>query len=135
MAHAVPWQVRNLILNLFPDLVDEPNQPGAIGPTGNRRSRSRRHRGTNSRRSDRCRLWGNAIHKVSKIFFMNDPNSSSTPTTRATLKLKAGARKPQPEPKVPTPPPPSSIKTKPGARWSDDHTQQMQADMDSLARR
>ena len=66
---------------------------------------------------------------------MNDSNSSSNSTTRGTLKLKAGARKPQPESNPPTLPPPNATKTKPGARWSDEYMQRMQADMDSLARR
>lgn len=68
---------------------------------------------------------------------MNDSNSSSNPgTTRVTLKLKAGVRRPEPEPKAPAPvKQQSQSKAKPGARWSDDYVQSMQADMDLLTTR
>jgi len=65
---------------------------------------------------------------------MNDSNSD-TPPTRATLKLKVGARKPPVESKSePAPRQPSKVNQKPGAQWSDEYKQRMQADMDALAR-
>jgi hypothetical protein len=67
---------------------------------------------------------------------MNNSNSSSNPTpSRATLKLKVGARKSARENK--TPPPPqarSKANGKPGAHWSDEYKESMQADMDRLRR-
>jgi hypothetical protein len=71
---------------------------------------------------------------------MNDSNSSS-PSPRPTLKLKAGARKP-PE-QIKTQPAAQQSKAnqlhskasqKPGAQWSDEYKQRMQADMDALVR-
>jgi hypothetical protein len=68
-------------------------------------------------------------------------NSSLSPSpgsSRATLKLKAGVRKAPPEPKAtpaPTPRPQASPKLKPGARWSDEYKDRMQADMDALMSR
>jgi hypothetical protein len=65
---------------------------------------------------------------------MNNSNSPSNPTSaRVTLKLKVGARKSPTESK--TPPPPQSdgkAKLKPGAHWSDEYKERMQADMDAL---
>jgi hypothetical protein len=65
---------------------------------------------------------------------MNDSNSSSKQTApRVTLKLKAGTRK-APSPSV-TPPitrPQNTGKQKPGAHWSDEYKERMQADMDAL---
>ena len=67
---------------------------------------------------------------------MNNSNSSSNPTSsRATLKLKVGARKSPRENK--TPPlakPQSKANLKPGAHWSDEYKERMQADMDRLLR-
>ena len=65
---------------------------------------------------------------------MNNSNSSSNPTSpRATLKLKIGARKSPREPKtVPAPRPEATTKNKPGAHWSDEYKERMQADMDAL---
>jgi len=48
-----------------------------------------------------------------------------------TLKLKAGARKSPRESKTP---PQNTGKLKPGAHWSDEYKERMQADMDALAR-
>ncbi|HME38261.1 MAG TPA: hypothetical protein VKG63_04785 [Steroidobacteraceae bacterium] len=53
-----------------------------------------------------------------------------------TLKLKTGVRKSPRESK--TPPPPrqqDSSKFKPGAHWSDEYKERMQADMDALMSR
>jgi hypothetical protein len=66
-------------------------------------------------------------------------NSNSTPEVsppRATLKLKAGPRK-SPEIVKSAPPaaPPRKSNAKPGAHWSDEYKQQMQADMDRLISR
>lgn len=67
---------------------------------------------------------------------MNNSNSPSNPTSpRATLKLKVGARKSARESK--TPPlakPQSKANLKPGAHWSDEYKERMQADMDRLLR-
>jgi hypothetical protein len=68
---------------------------------------------------------------------MNHSNSSSNPaSSRVTLKLKSGARKPPREPETtpaPIPRPLNANKHKPGAHWSDDFKQRMQADMDMLS--
>jgi hypothetical protein len=68
---------------------------------------------------------------------MNNPHSPSNPTSsRATLTLKVGARKSPRETKTPPPPQPkSNSKLKPGAHWSDEFKERMQADMDALASR
>jgi hypothetical protein len=64
----------------------------------------------------------------------NPPSDSKSP--RATLKLKAGARKPPKENKTPVPSTPQSkTNFKPGAHWSDEYKERMQADMDLLASR
>jgi hypothetical protein len=63
---------------------------------------------------------------------MDNPKPTSP---RPTLKLKAGARKPTSVVKTSTPPqsdPPAQ--SKPGAHWSDEYKQRMQADMDALLR-
>ncbi len=64
------------------------------------------------------------------------PNSGSS---RTILKLKSGPRKAPSEPKaIPTPTttrPQASPKLKPGARWSDEYKDRMQADMDALMSR
>jgi hypothetical protein len=67
---------------------------------------------------------------------MNNSNPpSNPPSPRPTLKLKAGARKPARESK-PQPPPQQHGKAnlKPGAHWSDEYKERMQADMDALTR-
>ena len=68
---------------------------------------------------------------------MNNSNSSSNPTSpRVTLKLKAGARKSTKESKqTPPPQPQSKANQKPGAHWSDEYKERMQADMDALSSR
>jgi hypothetical protein len=68
---------------------------------------------------------------------MNNPNSPSDPTSaRVTLKLKAGIRKAPTEIKTPpTPQAPKTSKSKPGAHWSDEYKERMQADMDALTSR
>jgi hypothetical protein len=68
---------------------------------------------------------------------MNNSNSPSDPaSSRVTLKLKAGARKSPRESKTPAVPGPrSKASQKPGAHWSDEYKERMQADMDALTRR
>jgi hypothetical protein len=68
---------------------------------------------------------------------MNNSNSSSNPaSSRVTLKLKVGARKSARESKTPPPPQPQGKATlKPGAHWSDEYKERMQADMDALISR
>jgi hypothetical protein len=64
----------------------------------------------------------------------NSPSDSKSP--RATLKLKAGTRKPPRENKPPlNSPPQGKANQKPGAHWSDEYKERMQADMDRLASR
>ena len=67
---------------------------------------------------------------------MNNSSSSSNPTpSRATLKLKVAARKSARESK--TPPVAqahSKANGKPGAHWTDEYKERMQADMDRLRR-
>ena len=69
---------------------------------------------------------------------MNNSNSSSNPTSsRVTLKLKVAARKAARESKTPPLPQPHSkanLNLKPGAHWSDEYKERMQADMDALTR-
>jgi hypothetical protein len=67
---------------------------------------------------------------------MNHSNSSSNPSSsRTTLKLKIGARKSPRESKTsPTPRLQNNSKLKPGAHWSDEYKERMQADMDALMR-
>lgn len=69
---------------------------------------------------------------------MSDSDSPANPTApRPTLKLKAGPRKAPPtevkavQPARPQP----NLKQKPGAHWSDEYKERMQADMDALANR
>jgi len=65
---------------------------------------------------------------------MNHSNDSTT--SRATLKLKPGTRKPPKESKtLPVATPQNPGKQKPGAHWSDEYKERMQADMDALVRR
>jgi hypothetical protein len=67
---------------------------------------------------------------------MDNSNSPSNPaSTRATLKLKAGARKSPRESKTPSVPSPRKANLKPGAHWSDEYKERMQADMDALTAR
>jgi hypothetical protein len=67
---------------------------------------------------------------------MDNSNPPSNPTSsRATLKLKAGARKsPRESETPPTPRSQNTGKLKPGAHWSDEYKERMQADMDALVR-
>jgi hypothetical protein len=66
---------------------------------------------------------------------MNQSNSSNPSSSRVTLKLKVGARKPITESQnPPLPRPQSKVNQKPGAQWSDEYKQRMQADMDALTR-
>jgi hypothetical protein len=66
-------------------------------------------------------------------------NSDSPPNTtagRPTLKLKAGTVLAPKEKKVVLTPQPQRLdKSKPGAHWSDDYKERMQADMDALTTR
>jgi len=69
---------------------------------------------------------------------MSDSNSAPNSTSpRATLKLKAGVRKTPREDKTPHPAPvarpQSNGKSKPGAHWSDEYKERMQAEMDALS--
>ena len=68
---------------------------------------------------------------------MSNTNSPLNPTSsRATLKLKTSIRKSPRESE--TPPitrPRDNSKLKPGAHWSDEYKERMQADMDALTRR
>jgi hypothetical protein len=65
---------------------------------------------------------------------MNDTSSPKSP--RPTLKLKAGARKPADVSKVTSiPQPDKRPKLKPGAHWSDEYKERMQAEMDALRAR
>jgi len=68
---------------------------------------------------------------------MNDPNdSANSTTTRATLRLKVTPRQAQPASKAPPlPQTRSKANLKPGARWSGDYKETMQADMDALRSR
>ncbi len=65
----------------------------------------------------------------------HEPMSNPNPTSpRPTLKLKVAPRvgagkKPE------TPKSTSPVKLKPGAQWSDEYKQRMQADMDALSSR
>jgi hypothetical protein len=60
----------------------------------------------------------------------------SPPSTRPTLKLKVGVRRSaEPGKTPPIPAAEKKAKLKPGARWSDEYTQRMQADMDALRAR
>jgi hypothetical protein len=67
---------------------------------------------------------------------MTNSNSSSTPTSsRVTLKLKGPARKSSAESKAPPIARPRiKPNLKPGAHWSDEYKERMQADMDRLRR-
>jgi len=63
-------------------------------------------------------------------------SNSASPPSRLTLKLKTGPRKPaEASSNQPIPRAPSKASQKPGAEWSDEYKQRMQADMDALASR
>jgi hypothetical protein len=63
-------------------------------------------------------------------------DNSNPTTSRPTLKLKAGARRPAEPKKVFIPQQDNQKgKLKPGAQWSDEYKERMQADMDALASR
>jgi hypothetical protein len=66
-----------------------------------------------------------------------DIMDNSNPTSsRPTLKLKAGARRPAEPKKVFIPQQDNKKgKLKPGAQWSDEYKERMQADMDALVSR
>jgi hypothetical protein len=68
---------------------------------------------------------------------MNNSNSSPNPTSaRVTLKLKVGARKSAGEATAPAAAQPHiKANLKPGAHWSDEYKERMQADMDALTSR
>jgi hypothetical protein len=68
---------------------------------------------------------------------MNNSNPSPTPKSpRVTLKLKTAMRESPKEIKtLPDPQPRSKANLKPGARWSDEYKERMQADMELLASR
>jgi hypothetical protein len=63
---------------------------------------------------------------------MDNPNPTSS---RPTLKLKTGARRPTEPNKAFAPQQGKKDKLKPGAHWSDEYKERMQADMDALASR
>jgi hypothetical protein len=67
-------------------------------------------------------------------------DNSNPTSSRPTLKLKSGARRPTEPKKVVTPQQDKPQqdkkgKLKPGAHWSDEYKERMQADMDALASR
>jgi hypothetical protein len=82
-----------------------------------------------------------SIRRVVKLTweFITKPmhqNSSSIPSAfRFTLKLKPGTRRSAREAKTPPPRPQSKLGQKPGAAWSEELNQRMQADMDALMTR
>jgi hypothetical protein len=90
----------------------------------------------------RSRLWSSEtpVHYSPTIGApdncMTQSNSPSNPAlSRATLKLKVGARKAARESKTaPVTQSSNSSKSKPGAHWSDEYKERMQADMDALLR-
>ena len=72
-------------------------------------------------------------HSTPHQEFMSNPNPTSP---RPTLKLKIGARRsPRETRTAPVPQSSNANKSKPGAHWSDEYKQRMQADMDALAPR
>jgi hypothetical protein len=65
---------------------------------------------------------------------MNQSNPSSPASSRAILKLRTGVRKSPKESKTPSLPATRNPgKLKPGAQWSDEYRERMQADMDLLS--
>jgi hypothetical protein len=67
---------------------------------------------------------------------MSDSNDPTLPPARPTLRLKVPPRQ-TPAAREPSTPMPAQGKSasKPGARWSDEYRDRMQADMDALASR
>ena len=66
---------------------------------------------------------------------MSDSTLSNPTPPRVTLKLKGGSRKlPATAKAPPTPQPQFNSKQKPGAHWSDEYKERMQAEMDALVR-
>jgi hypothetical protein len=67
---------------------------------------------------------------------MNNSNSpSNVAPSRVTLKLKVGARKSPRESKAsPLPQAQGKANGKPGAHWSDEYKERMQADIDKIRR-
>jgi hypothetical protein len=63
---------------------------------------------------------------------MHKSNPTNSSPDRPILKLKIAARKSPREVKSSPPRPESKLRQKPGAAWSDDLNQRMQADMDAL---
>jgi hypothetical protein len=67
---------------------------------------------------------------------MHQSNPSNPSPPRPTLKLKLAARNSPRESKTAPPPrPQSKLGQKPGAAWSEELNQRMQADMDALMTR
>ena len=67
---------------------------------------------------------------------MNNSDSLLNAKPRVTLKLKSTARKSPSEIKTtPARRPATTAKLKPGAHWSDEYKERMQADMDALSAR
>lgn len=64
---------------------------------------------------------------------MYNSNLSNPTRSRVTLKLKVAGRSSAREDKPPPPSEPRN-KAKPGAQWSDEHKERMQAEMDALLR-
>jgi len=71
-------------------------------------------------------------YPLTNLHGMKNPNPTSP---RPTLKLKAAARKPAEPIKTSAVQPDKKSKLKPGAHWSDEYKERMQADMDALASR
>jgi hypothetical protein len=84
--------------------------------------------------------YNRGLFSTNRIFLdyrMSDSNSASPPSApRATLKLKVAARKvTAPAKPAPAAQPARQSASKPGAAWSDEYKERMQADMDALAKR
>jgi hypothetical protein len=76
-----------------------------------------------------------AIAKATTTTY-HEPMSNPNPTSpRPTLKLKVAPRVASSKSTSMTAQPPSPPKMKPGAQWSDEYKQRMQADMDALSSR
>jgi hypothetical protein len=63
---------------------------------------------------------------------MHPSNPANSSQRRPILKLKTAARNSAREVKTSPPRPQSKLSQKPGAAWSDDLNQRMQAEMDAL---
>lgn len=75
-------------------------------------------------------------HKVTNTCMNSSNSSSDAKAPRTTLKLKGDARKSPTEGQAaPAPRPQNTAKLKPGAHWSDEYKERMQADMDALRTR